>query len=308
MSPRERTRPPRLRAGDVVAVVAPAGPVPAGLLDTGLAQLRSWGLEVRLGEHLRRTELGYLAGTDVERASDLRRAWCDPEVRAVFCARGGYGSMRVLDLLDWEELAGAAPKAFVGSSDITALHELVGDRLGLVTVFGPMVATKAFAEDEPAREHLRRTLFDPASVTALSGDATGSLVPGRARGTTWGGNLSLLAGTLGAPGTPLPPDGALALLEDITEDPYQLDRFLTQLLRAGWFDRVAGIALGSWVECGPPEQVRATMTDRLGGLGVPVLWELGFGHCPAALTVPLGAVAELDTEGRRLVVQRPALA
>ncbi len=309
-SHRERRRPPRLRQGDTVAVVAPAGPVPAELLEPGLSHLESWGLHVVVGKHVqqRHGRLGYLAGTDAERAADLQQAWCDPQVSAVLCARGGYGSMRVLPHLDRQALRSAPPKVLVGSSDVTALHEAFAAHLGIVTVFGPMVATRAFVEDATAREHLRRTLFEPESVTILTRPTADALVPGRARGVTYGGNLSLLAGMLGSPDALRPPERGIALLEDITEEPYQLDRFLTQLVRAGWFDRATGIALGSWTDCGSPEQVRATMLDVLGSLGIPIVSDLGFGHCPAQRTVALGVTSELDTDARRLTTVTPALA
>ncbi|MGW1676211.1 S66 peptidase family protein [Saccharopolyspora sp. NPDC002376] len=309
MSMRELRRPPRLRTGDAVAVVAPAGPVPEELLEAGLDHLRAWGLEPRVGKHVldRHPRLPHLAGNDADRATDLQEAWCDPDVTAVLCARGGYGSMRILDHLDWTAMTAAGPKVFTGSSDITALHDAVATQLGLVTVFGPMVATQAFTEDPAAREHLRRTLFQPESVTILTRSTADALVRGRARGTTYGGNLSIVAGSLGAPDAPTPPERGIAMLEDITEKPYQLDRFVTQLLRAGWFDHAAGIALGSWTECGPLEEVRAVMSDLLGGLGVPILWELGFGHCVAQRTIPLGVAAELDTDAQRLSILQPAL-
>lgn len=309
MSMRELRRPHRLRSGDTVALVAPAGPVPEQLLDAGLAQLRSWGLNARVGKHVRdrHPHLDYLAGTDADRAADLQEAWCDPDVTAVFCVRGGYGSMRILDHLDWTEMAAAGPKVFTGSSDITALHDAFATQLGVVTVFGPMLATKAFVEDPAAREHLRRTLFQPESVTILTRSNAGALVHGRARGIIYGGNLSMVAGSLGAPDAPTPPERGIAMLEDVTEDPYRLDRFVTKLLRAGWFDHAAGIALGSWTECGPLEEVRAVMSDRLGGLGVPIMWELGFGHCDAQRTIPLGVAAELDTDAQRLSILQPAL-
>ncbi|MHA6804830.1 S66 peptidase family protein [Salinifilum ghardaiensis] len=305
----DRERPPRLREGDTVAVVAPAGPVPGEVLDTGLRQVREWDLHVRLGEHVRarHPRVEYLAGTDAQRAADLEAAWCDPEVRAVLCARGGYGTMRVLDRLDWRAMAAAGPKVLVGSSDVTALHDAFAAHLGVVTLFGPMLATPAFTEDPTAREHLRRSLFEPGAALELAGAAAECLVPGTARGPTCGGNLSVTAGTLGSPDAPAPPPGGIALLEDVTEDPYQLDRFLTQLRRAGWFDRAGGVALGSWTRCGPPEQVRATMSDVLGELGVPVLGEVGFGHCTGQSTVPLGAVAELDAARRTLRMTGPAL-
>ncbi|WP_406689682.1 LD-carboxypeptidase [Saccharopolyspora sp. ID03-671] len=309
MSTRELTRPPRLRPGAVVAVVAPAGPVPAELLETGLALLRDWGLEVRVGKHVldRHPRLDYLAGTDADRAADLQQAWCDPEVEAVFCARGGYGCLRMIDHLDFGELAAAGPKVLVGSSDVTALHEVFAAELGLATIFGPMVATKAFAHDDKARDHLRRTLFTPEAVTILTGRNAATMVPGRALGVTYGGNLSLLAGSLGAGLAARPPERGIALLEDVTEEPYRLDRFLIQLIRAGFFAGATGIALGSWTDCGPVEEVRAMLENLLGDLGVPILWELGFGHCEAQRTVPLGVAAELDADAQRLSVLQPAL-
>lgn len=304
-------RPPRLVPGDRVAVVAPAGVVPPAELARGVARLRSWGLEVVVGAHAldRHPRLDYLAGTDADRAADLLRAWCDPAVAAVFAARGGYGVLRILHLLDLPAMRAAAPKALVGSSDLTALHRVLGPALDLVTVFGPMPATTAVTADDEAAERLRRTLFDPGSALVLGGGGAGqALVGGTARGTLAGGTLSLLVSGLGVAAVPPLPDGAIVLLEDVHEDPYRLDHFLTHLLRAGALDRAAGIALGSWSRCGPPEAVRAVLADRLSPLGVPVAWEVGFGHCPGALTVPLGATATLDADAATLTLDEPALA
>ncbi|WP_018680316.1 S66 peptidase family protein [Actinokineospora enzanensis] len=302
-----RVRPPRLRPGSTVAVVAPAGPVEQELLAAGVAVLESWGLVVRVGEHVldRHPRLPYLAGSDHARAADLQRAWCDPGVSAVIAARGGYGTQRVLDLLDWQAMAAVAPKVFVGSSDTTVLHEAIGARLGLATLFGPMIAGPLF--DDDSRAHLRETLFAPERVTRLTGPATGSYGHGAARGVTVGGNLSLIVGSLGVAGCAPPPDGSILLLEDIGEAPYRVDRMLTQLLRAGWFTGVSGVALGSWAGCGTLEEVRAVVDDLLGGLGLPMLWELGFGHCPGQLTVPLGVEAVLDADDGTVTVLEPAL-
>ncbi|TDP91151.1 S66 peptidase family protein [Labedaea rhizosphaerae] len=290
-------KPARLRPGSTVEVVAPAGPVPEDLLDKGVAILRSWDLEVRVGEHVtdRHPRLGYLAGQDAVRAAELTRAWCDPSVDAVLCARGGYGSLRMVDLVDWDAMASrSTPPVFVGSSDITVLHEEIAARLRVPTFFGPMVATDGFVSDPVAAEHLRRSLLEPESVRSLTGPATVPVVDGVARGVLRGGNASLLAAVLGAEDAVPPPDGCLVLLEDITEDPYRLDGILTQLLRAGWFTGVNGILLGSWTNCGPPADVRAVLDDLVGNLGVPTVWELGFGHCDGQLTMPLGVEAELD--------------
>jgi len=305
----ERVRPARLRAGDLVALVAPAGPPPVEVLRAGIEIVQSWGLRVRVGKHVldRHPTLDYLAGTDADRAADLQDAWCDPEVAAVFCVRGGYGCLRMVDLVDWDAMAAAGPKVFAGSSDVTVLHEHFGARLGLVTLFAPMVATLAFTTDEQAQRHLHSTVFDPETVRLLTRPGAGPLVAGTASGVVVGGNASLLAAGLAAR-PPLPmPDGAVAVLEDVTEDPYRLDAIVTKLLRAGWFDGVTGIALGSWTECGDLAHVRAMLLDRLGGLGVPIGWEMGFGHCPGALTVPLGLVADLDAVTGTLTMRSSAL-
>ena len=223
-------------------------------------------------------------------------AWCDPETVAVFCARGGYGAMRTLELLDWTAMAAVPPKVFTGSSDITALHQVIGTRLRIPTIFGAMVGSGSFVDDPDAQEHLRQMLFEPDKGLVLTSVQAEPLVPGRARGCTVGGNLSLVACGAGVPEAGVPAEGAIVLLEDIGEDPYRIDRYLTHLRRAGWFDRIGGIALGSWVDCGDLAVVRDVLRDRLGGLGVPVVWELGFGHCRGQLTVPLGVEVELVSD------------
>nr|WSX76068.1 LD-carboxypeptidase [Streptomyces sp. NBC_00899] len=301
-------RPRRLVAGDRVGVVAPAGPVPQGMLEAGLAVLREWGLEPVVAPHvLDEHPSGYLAGADQSRADDLRDAWCDPETAAVVCARGGYGTQRMADLLDWDAMRRAEPKAFLGFSDITVLHEAFATRLGLATLHGPMPGTPAFLVDDAGRDHLRRTLFAPEEVQVLHARAARALVPGRAAGVTLGGCLSLLASDIGTPSGRPSAAGGILLLEDTGEEAYRLDRFLTQLLRSGWLDGVAGIALGSWEDCGPDDEVRALLLDRLGPLGVPILENLGFGHCLPALTLPLGVPAVLDADAGTLTAQVPAL-
>ncbi|GAA1938412.1 LD-carboxypeptidase [Amycolatopsis minnesotensis] len=299
-------KPARVTAGGTMAIVAPAGPVPPDLLDSAIGVLEGWGLTVRTGPCVRGRHpgFGYLSGTDEDRAAEFTAAWTDPAVSVVFAARGGYGSMRMLDHVDWTALAAAGPKVLAGSSDITALHEAVGVHLGLSTLFSPMPASALF--DQTAAEHLRATLFEPERATVLA-KSVESLRPGVARGRLVGGNLSLLTASIGTP-EHRGAEGAIAVLEDITEDVYRLDRLLTQLLRSGWFDGVAGIALGSWHGCGDLGRVRALMLDRLGPLGVPMLWECGFGHVPRSPTLALGVPGELDADAGALTLLEPALA
>lgn len=305
---KELVRPTRLAPGARVAVVAPSGPVPEERLQAGVDILRGWDLDPVVGPHVleRHGDFDYLAGTDADRAADLQSAWCDPSVDAVLCARGGYGVQRMIDLLDWEAMRAAGPKVFVGFSDITALHEAFATRLGLVTLHGPMAAGVDFIKNARAQEHLRATLFAPETVRTIASGGT-TLVPGRARGVTLGGCLCLLAAELGTPHARSSARGGLLCLEDVGEETYRLDRYLTQLLRAGWFDGVRGVLLGSWQECDPYEKVRALLADRLGGLGVPVVEEFGFGHCEGALTLPFGVAAELDADARTLTLDAPAL-
>ncbi|MFD4787327.1 LD-carboxypeptidase [Streptomyces sp. NPDC058459] len=301
-------RPARLAPGARVAVVATSGPVPVERLRAGLDVLRGWGLDPVAAPHVldRHDDFGYLAGADAARADDLQRAWCDPSVDAVLCARGGYGVQRMAGLLDWEAMRRAGPKVFVGFSDVTALHEAFATRLGLVTLHGPMAAGLDFIDSERARDHLHATLFTPEKVQRIATDGR-PLIPGRARGTTLGGCLSLLASELGTPHARPSARGGLLCLEDVGEETYRLDRYLTQLLRADWLSGVHGVLLGSWHDCDPYDTVRAMLTDRLSPLNVPVLENAGFGHCPDALTIPFGTAAELDADRGTLTLDEPAL-
>ena len=371
-----RLRPRRLRAGSRVVVVAPSGGGDPELLAEGCRVLAGWGLDVQIGPHALAShlDLGYLAGSDADRALDLQQAWLDPQIDAVLCARGGYGAQRVADRLDWAAMAAAPPKIFAGFSDITALHEAFALRLGVATLHAPNIWGRGFTDFPAAQQGLRQALFDPdcpdarvlacdsgagdsaAGGSAAGGSAAGDagagpgIVTGRASGVTAGGNLSLIAAGLGTPdgrqaprfrgragpspaaagatGPPAAPGdlaalsavngqssagpggfaGCILLLEDVREECYRLDRMLTQLLRSGALDGVAGVALGTWTGCGPPDAVRRVMQDRLGGLGVPVAWGLGFGHASPQPTIPLGVPAELDAGAGTLTFLEPAVA
>src|SRR5579863_5015939 len=326
-----RRRPKRLRPGSRVAVVAPSGRNDADLVAAGCAVLTGWGLEVEVAPHALAShpDLSYLAGNDTGRAADLQRAWLDPRIEAVVCARGGYGAQRIADQLDWTAMAEVPPKIFTGFSDITALHEAFALRLGVTTLHAPNIGAASFVQFPEAQESLRRALFEPDRLVLSPGD-THCLVSGRSAGLTAGGNLSLLVAGLGtadsrqpatsgrtqpaasAGGQPAVSGGGFAgcilLLEDVREECYRLDRMLTQLLRSGALDGVAGVALGTWTECGEPEAVRQVMQDRLGGLGVPVVWGMGFGHIAPQPTIPLGVPAELDADNGTLTFLEPAVA
>jgi muramoyltetrapeptide carboxypeptidase len=305
----ELLRPPRLNAGDLVAVVATAGVVAEDRLRRGVARLESWGLRVQVAPHVlgRHPTLPYLSAADAERAADFTDAWTDPSVAGIIAARGGYGTQRMLAGLDWRRMAEVDPKVVVGFSDVTSLHQAVATRLGLVSVHGH-VATSLGDADEASAERLRALLLEPASVTDLldEQDVT-TVVGGVATGVMVGGNLAMLAAEVATPSC-RPASGGIVLLEDLDEEPYRIDRLLTHLLRSGWFDGVAGIVVGAFTDCGPAEDVAAVLDDRLVPLGVPMVSAVDVGHTTSTLPIPLGVSATLDADHGRLTLARPALA
>lgn len=273
-------RPRTLSPGDRVRVIAPSGPVPPDLLQEALRLVEGWGLLVETSAPDPHTT-AYLAATDADRAAQLAEAWSDPGVRAILCARGGYGVQRMVDLVDWDALRAArAPEdapALVGYSDITGLHEAVAAELGVSTLLGPMLATDVFLASAPSREALRAALMDSAPAPALGAGAR-TLVPGTAKGPVVGGNASLLASGLGTPHTTTSYAGGLVLLEEVDEEDYRLDRILTQLRRSGLLDGAAAILGGNWVDCVDDGVADALLLDRFGDLGIPIVNGLPTGH------------------------------
>ena len=295
--PLGRAWPRPLVPGDLVAVVSPSGPVAAERLDLGVALLESWGLRVRLQPRVLTSyaPLTYLAGDDHGRADDLTAAWTDPEVSAVWAARGGYGAQRMVDLVDWPAVRAAGPKHFVGFSDITALHSRLGRDLDQVTLHGPVLGAIEQLDDAASVSALRAMIMErPAPGTVLVEGR--SAVAGVAQGRLVGGNLSLIAADVGV--EPPPEVSAVAVFEDIGEDGYRIDRMLTQLLRSRWFDQVRGVVVGelSPVRAASPTSsglAAAVIADRLQRLRIPVLTDVAVGHGPRNLTLPLGAAVTL---------------
>ncbi|HWQ27816.1 MAG TPA: LD-carboxypeptidase [Dehalococcoidia bacterium] len=289
--------------------MAPSGAVQEARLERGVRVLERWGLRVRLGESIR-ARRGYLAGDDDARLRDLQRMLDDPDVRAVFCARGGYGSQRLVPSLCLAALS-AAPKPVVGYSDASALlAAIVG--AGVVAVHGPMVA-QDMARGLSARseDHLRRLLADPGYV--WEAELPEIVRPGRAVGRLVGGCLSVVAALAGTPWAP-DTDGAILFLEDVHERPYRIDRLLTQLRQAGMLDRLAGLVFGTMMLCpvvddvAPLDVIRACCAD----LPCPVAFGLPAGHQGDGpgidhLALPLGLPVAMDTARGRLVALEGAV-
>ncbi len=299
-------KPRALRRGDRVAVIAPAGPFDRASFEAGLAILQrrySVGFDPTLFDRHR-----YLAGSDSRRLDELRSALGDPGIRALFCARGGYGTMRLLpQLADAIDSASAADlKPLVGFSDITGLHQWLQQQ-GVVSVHGPVV-TQLGRQPASTCERLFSLLESTAPAAPLEGSST--YVGGAAEGPLIGGNLTMLSQLLGTPFLP-PLDGAILLLEDVGERPYRLDRMWTHLALAGVFHRVRGLVLGSFNAC-EEQDSGYTSAEVLRELametGLPCAAGFAIGHSEVNEPVPLGVRVRLDADRHRLEFLEPATA
>jgi len=283
-------RPARLEPGDKIGIAAPAGAFDKKKFNRGLEVLKSMGFEIHVPEDLF-AKAGYLAGTDRHRAEVLNRLFCDETIRAVICARGGYGAMRLLPLLDYRSIK-KNPKIFVGFSDITALLMVLYSRCGLIGFHGPVLTTlgtatqksqKAFLAAVSTTERVR--LIPRNGLILRSGSAVGPVV---------GGNLTTLCHLVGTPYAPRL-KGCILLLEEIGEPVYRIDRMLTQMKLGGCLEGLVGLALGSFRACGQKKKIHQLMLDRFGDLNIPILAGFEVGHGRSNTTFPVGLEATLDT-------------
>jgi muramoyltetrapeptide carboxypeptidase len=306
----EPVRPAALQPGDLVMVVSPAGPAPPDRVAAGIELLRSWGLRPVPAPHAFDRQ-GYLAGSDPERLADLNAAFANPEVRGVIVTRGGYGTQRIVDYLDFAAVR-RDPKVVVGFSDITALQLALWQGARLASVHGPGAAWSPERTGEESAQSLHDALMttepvvikqEPGAQTTPASRLGATGLPGIATGYLLGGNLSLLAATVGTRDFP-DLAGAILLIEDVDEAPYRVDRMLTQLRRAGALAGLAGVAVGQFVRCTDqwPTDVAEVIGERLGDLGMPVLGGLPIGHGIDQVAVPVGVPATIDVAGATLTV------
>ncbi len=305
----------KLQFGDTIGFVAPSGAVREdGAIERAAAETERMGFKVKFGAS-NHGRYGYLAGNDEARARDVNDMFRDDTVDAIFCLRGGYGAMRILDLIDYEAIR-ANPKIFVGFSDVTALHIAMLNRAGLVTFHGPM-PTANWANgplDDFSRDALYRVLMraEPAGMlpnppeyprqTIASGTAEGQLV---------GGNLMLVASSLGTPWE-IDTKGRILFLEEVGEKTYCVDRMLTQLRLAGKFDDCTGVVFGNFNNCNVEyEQFGLTLDEIIRDVvvpsGKPVMGGLRCGHCRPNLTLPFGVRCRLDADAQTLDVLESAV-
>lgn len=319
-------RPRVLQTGDTVALISPASPFfryggsPAGIVSAVSTRLQRIGLRTVLMPHAMGAN-GYLAGPDQDRALDLMAAFADPNISGILCLGGGYGTPRLLDLLDYELIA-RNPKVFIGYSDITALHLAIGQRAGMVTFHGPLgfeiAKLESGASPSPEQsfslEWLLRATMSTQPLGTLPIQAPWQntslecIVPGNVQGRLVGGNLSLIANTLGT-SFEIDTTGKIVLIEEVGEAPYRIDRMLTQLRLAGKLQAAAGLIFAEWTDCDPPNPARPSLTlrqvlaDIIEPLKVPTVFGLAAGHGPGRLTLPLGALVSMDADNPRIVVE-----
>jgi muramoyltetrapeptide carboxypeptidase len=286
----------------VLCISAPVDPVQ---LETGLEILRFAGLDpVVYPSALDQGSMRpYLAGDDKMRAGDLRAALLDPFIAGILFAKGGSGSQRTMEAMDWDGVDRVAPKVLAGYSDVTAVLEAVAVKLGWASLFG---AVCALDEDAYSMASLLRALMRPADSTQLAFPRSRTVVPGVARGVTMGGTLTLLSSSLGC-ATSWPARGGIVLIEEVEEEPYRVDRMLTQLRRSGYLDGAAGIITGTYTDCGPAEDIDAILTERLADLGVPMISWANIGHGGKFQTYPIGIAGELDADAKTLRLLDPPL-
>ncbi|MFC6337807.1 LD-carboxypeptidase [Pseudomonas sp. CCM 7891] len=295
---------PALRAEGVIGLIAPAGPA---TLDTAKAQqwMHARGYTLRVFPGVGQRD-GYLAGSDEVRLNDLHAAFADPEIDAIFCLRGGYGSPRLLDRLDFHLLA-ANPKPFVGYSDITALHLAINRYAGFVTFHGAMLNADLLGEKQQPTESslfsLLRGQLGTGSVLAhpVAYPLT-TLEPGIASGRLLGGNLSMIAATLGT-AYEIDAEGIILFIEDVNEPLYRIDRLLTHLHLAGKLAQVAGVVVGD-VAGVDNSALEGLLRQTFAPLCIPVLSGWRSGHCDPNLTLPMGALVRLDAGEKRLVLEQ----
>jgi len=288
-------KPRRLEPGDTIGVIAPAGPVAQEEIQPTIDLLYKKGYRIHEGPNLFNRK-GYLAGHDYARLDDLHSMFSDNGIKAIFCARGGYGSIRILDKIDYDLILDN-PKIIVGYSDITALLFAIFQRTGLVTFHGPMLRDLAQDGGDNLGDFLELTSSDTPRIYDLSGGIV--LNKGRARGMVLGGNLSIISSLMGTPFMPMM-KGAILFIEDRCEPLYRIDRMLSQLRQGGIVDGLSGLIAGNFADCGDISDINVLLKDITSGIDIPLINGLLVGHNRKNRTIPIGLHAELDTEDMTL--------
>ncbi len=312
-------KPPRLKTGDTIGLVTPGSYISESELKESIVNLETLGFKIVYSEKIL-LQNGYFSGTDEERAEDLMNMFKRNDVKGIVCARGGYGCTRILPLLDYDVIKDN-PKVLIGYSDVTALHFGIFKKTGLITFHGP-VSISTF--NEFSVNNFKNVLMNPCDEIVFENSNSGedenpygvvSLVKGKQQGKLFGGNLSIAISLIGTE-YDIDYEDSIIYFEEIGEEPYRIDRFLTQLLQAGKFDDANGIAMGIFRKCEPKEKepsfsksfsLMEVLKDRLGNLRIPVVYGMSFGHIKDKFTIPFGILAELDADNQNLTLLEKAV-
>ncbi len=322
-------KPKRLKIGDTVGLIAPASAVAENEFNRALENIKNLGFVPKVGKNAQK-RYNFLAGTDKERLEDLHWAFSDDEVKAVWCIRGGFGTSRILPEIDYN-LIRKNPKILIGYSDITTLLTAVYQNSGLVVFHGPGGSS---TYSDYTKKHVLDVLTSPSTPykIELSADnqareeavyKTEVITKGKAKGKLIGGNLSLLVAIAGTKYALKNTKGKILFIEDVNEPPYKVDRMLTQLRQTIDMKQLAGIALGIFADNSTPRRTNTetqpttpqppsptiidVFKDRLGDLGIPVVYGLSFGHIRDQFTLPVGIEAQFDTENSTMTLLENAV-
>lgn len=301
-------RPKPLKKGDKIGLIGASSPAKKERIESSIKAMEDLGLKVVLGDSCRAYH-GFLSGSDELRANDINKMFRDKSIKGIFAIRGGYGASRILDMLDYEMIH-RNPKIFAGYSDVTALHNVFNEKCKLITFHTPMASTEFYkGVDDYTMSYFKKNIFSDKPLGILKnpeGQEIKTLVRGRAIGKLVGGNLSLVASSMGTP-YELDTKGKILFLEDIDEVPYKIDRMLLQLKQCGKFRDAAGIILGAWTGCEAKEgdnslSLMEVFEELIEPENKPTIYNVACGHCLPTLSLPLGARVKINGEKSKITV------
>lgn len=316
--PKKIIKPKRLKKGDTIGLITPSSPITEAQLAKTIQNIEGLGFKLKYNKKYVLSKNGYLAGSDLLRATELNRMFEDKTIDGIWCIRGGYGAARILPMLDYKMIKNN-PKVLIGYSDVTALIQGIFMYTGLVCFHGPVGASDF---TDYTTKHVQNVLMNPTKKYTIEHleehESKESnlfhskvIAKGKAKGQLIGGNLTLITSLMGTP-YDIDMKGKLIFLEDIGEKPYRIDRMLTQMILAGKFDKAKGVILGIFRGCEKKDGDRSltfseTIQDRLGKLGIPVLYGYSFGHIKNQFTLPVGIKAEMDTKKKTVTLLEEAV-
>lgn len=293
-------RPKPLKKGDKIGLIGASSPTKIERIEPSIKAMEDLGLKVVLGESCRGYH-GFLSGSDELRANDINKMFKDKSIKGIFTIRGGYGAARILDMLDYEMIQNN-PKVFAGYSDVTALHNVFNEKCKLITFHTPMASTEFYkGVDDYTMDYFKKNIFSDEPLGILKnpeGQKIKTLVSGKAKGKLVGGNLSLIASSMGTP-YELDTKGKILFLEDVDEYPYKIDRMLLQLKQGGKFRDAEGIILGAWTRCEAKEgdnslSLMDVFEELIKTENKPTIYNLACGHCMTTMSLPLGAKVKIN--------------